>query len=122
MVDTGADTTMLSEQVVRTLELTPTGQARIHTSTSGAQGEPCDTYDVTLEINSRANAAVWSVQPIEVLTRPLVGQSIDGMIGRDLLNLWVLECDGPKKLFRLIFPSRTNHAIEAKDSDQVSGG
>jgi len=106
MVDTGADTTMLGEQIFRTLDLQPTGQARIHTSTSGVQGEPCDTYDVSLAIKNRANEAIWTVQPIEVLARPLIGQSIDGMIGRDLLNQCVLEYDGPRKVFRIHSPRR----------------
>ena len=107
IVDTGADTTMINEQLLRNLGLTPTSQTRVLTATSGGKGEACDVYDVCIEIVDKAGNPMWRVQPVEVLARPLLNQGTDGMLGRDLLDLCVLEYDGPAKVFRLTFPVST---------------
>jgi hypothetical protein len=38
---------------------------------------------------------------IEVIGRPLFNLSIDGMVGRDILNRVVLLLDGPRMQFRV---------------------
>lgn len=104
IIDTGADSTMLNDQLMRSLGLTPTSQARVITSGSRGVPEPCDVYDVSLEIKGSATQEPWRVSPVAVLARPLVNQGTDGMIGRDLLRLGVLQYDGPKGTFSLTYP------------------
>lgn len=48
IVDTGADSTMIDDSLMLALQLTPTGQARVLSSTAGGVPVPCDTYDVSL--------------------------------------------------------------------------
>ena len=110
----GCRTTMINEQLLRNLGLTPTSQTRVLTATSGGKGEACDVYDVCIEIVDKAGNPMWRVQPVEVLARPLLNQGTDGMLGRDLLDLCVLEYDGPAKVFRLTFPVSTVQAQEGR--------
>lgn len=101
IIDTGADTTMVDEQTMRSLNLTPTGQTRVMTSSSGGLPEPCDVYDVCLEILGKGDST-WKIDPLQVLARPLLNQSTQGMIGRDVLDRTVLIYDGPRGLFKLV--------------------
>lgn len=102
-MDTGADSTMISDQIVRSLGLHPTSQTRVLTSSSRGIGEACDVYDIELEILNRTGAPSWRIQPLEVLARPLLNQATDGMLGRDVLSQGILEYDGPRKIFRLTY-------------------
>lgn len=103
IIDTGADSTMLDEGLIRTLQLTPTGQARVLTSQSRGVPEPCDVYDVELEIINRTGNPPWRIQPLQVLARPLHNQSTGGMLGRDVLSMGVLVFDGPRSIFSLTY-------------------
>lgn len=103
IIDTGADSTMIDESLIRSLQLTPTDQARVLTSQSRGVPEPCDVYDVELEIINRTGNPSWRVQPLQVLARPLHNQSMGGMLGRDVLSLGVLIYDGPRKFFSLTY-------------------
>lgn len=95
---------MVDDQLMRTLGLTPTSQTQI--LTSGSQGVPevCDVYDIELEVLGRNGQPSWILQPLEVLARPLLNQSTSGMIGRDVLDLALLEYDGPSQSFSLSYP------------------
>lgn len=101
IIDTGADSTMIDEGLVRTLQLTPTSQARVLTTQSRGVPEPCDVYDVELEVINRTGNPSWRIQPLQVLARPLHNLSIGGMLGRDVLCLGVLIFDGPRNQFSL---------------------
>lgn len=105
IIDTGADTTMVDDQMMRTLGLTPTSQTELLTSASQGVPELCDVYDIELEIIGRNNHPSWVLQPLEVLGRPLLNQSTNGMIGRDILGGAVLEYDGPRQQFTLNYLS-----------------
>jgi Aspartyl protease len=63
VVDTGADRTLVDEQIMRQLGLTPSSQTRIITSTSSPQGDIADTYDVSLEIKNAAEAP-WRTRAV----------------------------------------------------------
>lgn len=103
IIDTGADSTMIDEGLARGLQLTPTGQARVLTSQSRGVPEPCDVYDIELEVINRTGNPSWRIQPLQVLARPLHNQSMGGMLGRDVLSLGVLIFDGPRKQFTLVY-------------------
>jgi len=104
IVDTGADSTMLNSQVMRSLGLTPTGQTRVLTSGSNGVPELCDVYDIELEILNRAQPQhSWRISALEVLARSLENQGTEGMLGRDVLQRGILHYNGPKGIFSLTF-------------------
>jgi hypothetical protein len=101
IIDTGADSTMIDESLALALALTPTGQARVLTSQSRGVPEPCNVFDVEIEVINRTGNPSWRIQPLQVLARPLHNLSIGGMLGRDVLSLCVLVSDGPRRTFTL---------------------
>lgn len=103
IIDTGADTTLVNDQIMRTLALTPTDQAKVLTSASVGVPEVYDVFDVELEIINRKGQPSWTLQPLAVLAKHLPNQGTDGMLGRDVLGLGVLEYDGPRAVFKLMY-------------------
>jgi hypothetical protein len=95
--------TFIVDSLMLALQLTPTGQARVLSSTAGGVPVPCDTYDVSLSIPHPHNSGLppWRIPALEVLGRPLPNQSTQGMLGRDVLSLIILEYDGPRGKFTL---------------------
>lgn len=100
IIDTGADTTMVNEQHMRTLGIGPRGTRDILTATSDEKPTACNTYDVQFKLVTFGDGPLV-VPAMEVIGRPLFNHSIDGMIGRDILNRVVLSIDGPRMHFRL---------------------
>jgi hypothetical protein len=100
ILDTGAETTMLNEQHLRTLAIPVRGQRDILTATSDEKPTACNTYDVSLQIPTYGDPP-FSMPALEVLGRPLFNHSIDGMIGRDILSRVKLMIDGPRRTFRI---------------------
>jgi len=100
IIDTGADSTMISDQIARSLRLQVTDQTRMYTANSKGVDETCDICDVELEILNPVQRS-WRIPALPVVVRPLLNISMDGMIGRDLLALGVLHYDGPRARFTL---------------------
>ena len=100
IIDTGAETSLISEQHMRSLGIPPKGRREILTATSDAGATACSTYDVELKIGSYGDDP-FIMPAIEVIGRPFFNHSIDGMIGRDLLSKLVLTINGPARQFRL---------------------
>jgi predicted aspartyl protease len=100
MVDTGADSTMLNDQIMRSLGLEATDQARLLTSGSKGVPEMCDVCDVELVIANPVQTA-WRMSALAVLVRPLLNISADGMLGRDVLRTGILHYNGPLERFTL---------------------
>jgi hypothetical protein len=104
VIDTGADRTMVNDRILLNLGLQPTESTRVLTSSSAGKPETCDVYDISLEMRGKGNAA-WRSSSLAVLGRHLPNDSIEGMIGRDILDRMVLVYDGPQRMFRLHFAS-----------------
>lgn len=100
IIDTGADTTMINEQHMRTLGIAPRGAKEILTATSDAKATRCDTYDIAFRLSTYGDGPLI-FPALEVIGRPLFNHSIDGMIGRDVLDRVVLSVDGPRRQFRI---------------------
>ncbi len=100
IIDTGADTSMVADQHMRSLGIAARGSREILTSTTDARGTPCDTYDVELSIHTFGEPP-FVVPALEILGRPLFNLSIDGMLGRDVLSRVVLTIDGPRQRYRI---------------------
>ncbi len=91
---------MVNEQHMRALSIAPRGTTDILTSTSDEKPTTCNTYDVSFKLMTYGDAPLI-LPAIEVIGRPLFNHSIDGMIGRDVLNRVVLSIDGPRMQFRI---------------------
>jgi hypothetical protein len=100
LIDTGADSTMVNEQHMRTLGIDARGSRDILTATSEAKPTACNTYDVAFKLATFGDDPLM-LPAIEVIGRPLFNLSIDGMVGRDILNRVVLLLDGPRMQFRI---------------------
>ncbi len=100
IIDTGADTTMVNEQHMRTLGLGPRGARAILTATSDEKPTHCFTYDVGFKLTTFGDPPLV-LSAVEVIGRPLFNHSIDGMIDRDILNRVVFSLDGPRMRFRI---------------------
>ena len=85
LIDTGADTTMVSEQAMRLLGIPERGARRIVGSTTHIEPTTCSAYDVQFEMRTHGDPP--RIFPaLEVLARPFFNVSIEGLIGRDVLD------------------------------------
>lgn len=96
LIDTGASGTAVKPEIVQRLQLTPRGVASIATPSTAAQS--CNVYDVSLTFPTGVMLSIITV--IEV---PLEGQSIQGLIGRDVLAHGILIYSGYTNTFSLSF-------------------
>lgn len=85
LIDTGADTTMVNEQTMRSLQIPPRGVRSVVGSTTDINPTACDTHDVELSIVTPGEQPLI-LPAIEVLARPFLTVSIDGLLGRDVLD------------------------------------
>ena len=76
LIDTGASVTVLKTGIAQQLQLSPTGVERVSTPTS--HNVPCETFSVIFVFPG------WN-RGIVVFEAPLEGQTIDCLIGRDML-------------------------------------
>lgn len=97
-IDTGADQTVIPENIPDLLDLNYTGDVPI----SGVNGEgEYETYGAYIEIKG------IKFDFFEVVAIPRIEGDV--LLGRDLINLWKLEIDGKNKRFT-IKPWSTNPA------------
>ncbi len=95
LIDTGAQTTAISEKIVSKLGLIPRGTAKVYTSQSS---KIVNEYDIAIEFDTDAY-----INTLRVLGADLQDHSIDCLVGRDVLQHGVFVYDGPKQKFKLIF-------------------
>ena len=100
LIDTGADTTLVDEQITRTLGLAAINQRKVLTSESRGIAQLCNLYDVSLEIRN-GGAQPWKIPAIAALGRPLMDDSLHGVIGRDVLDTVLFVYDGPQQTFTI---------------------
>jgi len=103
IIDTGADSTMVDTSLMLALGLSPTGQTRVLSSTAQGVPVPCDVYDISLELPNHSGIPAFRLPTLEALARPLPNQYAQGMLGRDVLKLAVLEYDGPRGTYVLSY-------------------
>jgi predicted aspartyl protease len=96
MVDTGASQSVVSPAVANALGLAPVGVADVLTPTSSAVVQR-PVYAVRFLLPQNLVAGVTA------LSAELLGQNIQGLIGRDLLKYCVLVYIGGENQFTLSF-------------------
>jgi len=82
MIDTGASQSVIQAGLADRLGLSPVGIASIYTAS--AADAPCALYDVRLALPSNVVAGLLAIET------SLAGQSIQVLVGRDLLQQGVL--------------------------------
>ncbi len=100
IVDTGADRTLVDEQIMRTLRLSAINQRKVVTSESRGIAQLCDVYDISIEVQN-GGADPWRISTVAALGRPLMDDALHGVRGRDLLDRVKLVYDGPKQVFTI---------------------
>jgi predicted aspartyl protease len=98
IVDTGADRTTVDEQMMRALEIPPETQTRVVTLKSGPMGHPADTYATSLQIKN-ASEVPWTERTLSAIGESFHSSSIQGIIGRDVLDRLHLDYNGPAGRF-----------------------
>lgn len=109
LIDSGASCTVIDSHIVPILGLQPTGTTQIHTPSTGNTLHQCNCYDVSVWFSQIPAPAQPSIQVHPVhLTLPVIesdlsAQSIDVLIGRDILDQCHFTYDGKNKRFSLVY-------------------
>ena len=96
LIDTGASGTCIKPEIVSQFGLISRGIAQIATPSSKAH--PCNVYDVSIQFPNGV-----AVPTVPVIETPLEGQSIQCLIGRDILEFGILIYSGYTQTFSLSF-------------------
>jgi predicted aspartyl protease len=104
LIDTGASISCVNPTVLTALGLTPTGEAEIHTPSTGQTSVRVDTYDVRIAILAgRAGDLHFISETIQVTATDLTAQGIDALIGRDILKSCIFNYNGADGFFTLSY-------------------
>ena len=105
LVDTGASCTCVNQEVIDAVGLIQSGTTQIHTPSTGNAPAVCGVYDAQILVPGMQDGAVplCHFESLPVVAANLSSQSIDGLIGRDLLAHAVLIYHGPGVFFSLSY-------------------
>ena len=102
LVDTGASCTCIDPSVLKSLGLTPTGTAPIHTPSTGQKPHYANQYDVSLVLlHLKLSLTFHTAAVVEAHLAAV--QGVQGLVGRDLLSNCLLVYDGQSGRFTLAF-------------------
>lgn len=99
LIDTGAAMTCLDTPIIEKLGITPTGSIPIHTPSTGDTPHQCSTYDISLIV--LGGNAHKIINALPVIENDFNAQSIDGLLGRDILLTSRLIYSGPDNIVML---------------------
>jgi hypothetical protein len=102
LVDTGASGTCIDPTTFANLGLMPTGSAHMQTPSTGTALHQCNLYDVSLLVPALAGAPFF-LDATPVMESQLRSQGIDGLLGRDVLEKFVLFYNSPQSGFTLAY-------------------
>jgi predicted aspartyl protease len=96
LIDTGASFTSIEPEVLKILNLTPTGTIDIVTPSTGKDVHTTDTYDVDFTIGGASAAEIpLQIPNLRVAASELfLKQGIHALIGRDVLRRCILIYNG----------------------------
>jgi hypothetical protein len=85
--------------------LQPTGVAMVHTPSTAGNPAPMYLYDVMLYIpgHSPGSNDGWFIESLPVTANHFAGTGIDGLIGRDVLDLGIMIYNGTAGQFTLAY-------------------
>lgn len=101
LIDTGADATVIAEDVARALGLVRIGEAEVLGVTDATAARfPVYRLRIALPVRRRGELADHVV-PIDAIALPRGDGSADGLVGRDVLRRLRFNYDGPSGAFSL---------------------
>jgi hypothetical protein len=106
LIDTGAGISGVDPSVLQALSLTPTGEAEIHTPSTGGVPVKTPTYDVRIAILAgRSGDQHFLSETIQVTATNLVAQGFcyHVLLGRDILKNCILHYNGADAVFTLSY-------------------
>jgi len=103
LVDTGASHTVVDGNLIRPLCLSPTGTVMIHTPSTGGNAVPMYQFDLMIYVPGASPGVGWLIDALPVTASSFDGQSIDGLIGRDILDRGLLVYNGSAGHFTLAY-------------------
>jgi predicted aspartyl protease len=106
LIDTGAGISGVDPSVLNALGLQPTGEAEIHTPSTGGVPVKTPTYDVTVAILAgRSGDAHFISDTIQVTATALEAQGFGYkmLLGRDILKSCILYFNGADEVFSLCY-------------------
>lgn len=101
LVDTGADVTMVSEGVLADLRSVPEGMSLVEGVFAGPAER--EVHDLTLRL-MLTDGDTLVVQAF-VTSMPTANDGVDGLVGREILELLRMTYDGPNGVFELLRPA-----------------
>lgn len=104
LVDTGASSTLLDDQIIRALGLQPIDSVRFHSASTKGVPARCDVVDVCLILGGISTAATWRADPLKVLSSAMLNSSHQGLLGRDVLDRLLLAWNGPAQSLVMSYP------------------
>jgi predicted aspartyl protease len=102
LIDTGASGTVIDISIIKKLSLIPTGAVKIHTPSTGSVPHDCSQYDIALGLVVPPIIHKVSLT-IPVIEADFSGQTIQAIIGRDVISTFAFWYNGPEKAISLAF-------------------
>ncbi|MCB1532610.1 MAG: aspartyl protease family protein [Alphaproteobacteria bacterium] len=101
LVDTGATSTCIDEEIINKLAIGPTGNTLVNTPSTGSTPHQMNTYDIAMIIQGDGTPFVMPALP--VVECNFEAQGIDGLLGRDVLSRCHMTYGGNSKIMLLTF-------------------
>ena len=109
LVDTGASRTVVEEEHLKGLGLTPLAEEDVHTASTGTAPVKLDVYAIELSLAESVTGTL--ARDLAVLaSADLGGLGVQMLLGRDVLGRVILTYNGPDREFRLEFAEEAGHA------------
>lgn len=103
LVDTGASHTVVDAAMIAPLGLNATGAVMVHTPSTAGNAVSLPQYDLMIYVPGSAAGHGWLIDSIPVTASSFSGQSIDGLIGRDIIDRGLLVYNGQAGHFTLAY-------------------
>src|SRR5579863_126674 len=104
LIDTGAAISAVDPTVLKTLGLSQTGEAEIHTPSTKGVAVTTPTYDVKIAINaSRPGDLHFISETIQVTATDLSVHGFHALIGTDILKSCILHYNGADGMFTVCY-------------------
>jgi predicted aspartyl protease len=109
LVDTGATRTVIQRSVLASLGLDPVGVERVHTASTGSEPREVGAFMVQLFIAGlRGGTLAQDLRAVEA--ENLSGLAVEVLLGRDVIDRFLLFLNGPEGRFTLAIPSFADQA------------
>jgi hypothetical protein len=104
LIDTGASLSAVDLPVLQALNLSQTGEADVHTPSTGGSAVKIPTFDVKIGILAgRPDDMHFISETIQVTGSDLSNFGFSVLIGRDILAKCILHYNGADELFTLSY-------------------